>query len=68
MNKDICTLEELLQAVGAKKPFNDNQELTADGEKALNVLYKVLWYLDEQQVISFFNPHKLDSLISETAY
>ncbi len=68
MNEEIGTVEELLQAVGARNPFDDNQKLTADGEKALDVLYKVLFYLDEQQVISFFNPSKLDRLISETAY
>lgn len=64
----ITTVEELLNALGAEKPFDDDQNLTEDGDKALGVLFEVIKYLTEEQVIDGIKPDKLDELIYSIAY
>lgn len=56
----VNTFEECLRVFGAECPL--------DGQKALDVLFEVLWYLKEQRVIDSFDSDRIDRIISETAY
>lgn len=60
----INNLEELLKAVGSKKPLNKNGKISEDGWNGYRQLRKILKFLDEQNVVEF-NEDKLDDWIDD---
>lgn len=61
---DVGNLEELLKAVGSKKPLNKNGKISEDGWNGYRQLRKILKFLDNQNVIEF-NEDKLDDWIDD---
>lgn len=61
---DAGNLEELLKAVGSKKPLNKNGKISEDGWDGYRQLRKILKFLDDQNIIEF-NEDKLDDWIDD---
>lgn len=61
---NIQNLEELLKAVGSKKPLNKNGKISEDGWSSYKKLRKILKFLDDQNVIEF-NEDKFDDWIDD---
>jgi len=60
----ITNLEELLQALGSKKPLNKNGKISKSGWNGYEQLRKILKFLEDQNIIEF-NEDKLDNWINE---